>query len=70
MKLRQEKPAQTEIQQLCTVADTEVSTLTAALEQQTELNEMLGRWDAFVLASDLEGGTLVWDSERRRVELS
>lgn len=37
------------------MADAAVNTLSAALDQQTELNKQLNEWDAFVLASDLEG---------------
>ncbi|MCV7741713.1 AAA family ATPase [Micrococcus luteus] len=55
LKSREERPSQVEIQQLCNIADESVTTLTAALGQQARLNEMLGRWDTFVLASDLEG---------------
>ena len=55
LKSRETKPSHTEIQKLCAVADAEVSTLVAALRRQAELNKMLGFWDAFVLASDLEG---------------
>lgn len=55
LKSGNEKPSQAEVQRLCTVADGAVSTLTAALEQQKELNKVLGNWDTFVLASDLEG---------------
>ena len=37
------------------LADQKVTTLKAALEQQERLNEDLSKWNAFVLASDLEG---------------
>lgn len=49
--------------ELCGLADTEVTHLTAALEQQAALNAMLDAWDAFVLASDLEG--LLLDTMRQ-----
>lgn len=43
------------IARLHALADVQVPTLTAALVQQAELNAELRIWDAFVLASDLEG---------------
>lgn len=55
LKVKESKPSQSEMSKLHGLADAEVSTLTAALVQQEKLNAALGVWDAFVLASDLEG---------------
>ena len=55
LKTKAERPSSSFVSQLHVLADTDVATLTAALRQQSELNEMLEPWDAFVLASDLEG---------------
>lgn len=55
LKVKDAKPSQNEISQLHGLADADVSNLTAALAQQVELNAKLETWDAFVLASDLEG---------------
>ena len=55
LKVKDPKPSASEISRLQSLADAEVSTLAAALAQQAELNAELKAWDAFVLASDLEG---------------
>ncbi|CQD25048.1 putative OLD family ATP-dependent endonuclease [Mycolicibacterium conceptionense] len=55
LKAKDSPPSQSDVSQLCVLADKQVSKLTAALEQQEELNAKLNRWDVFVLASDLEG---------------
>ncbi|KUH85659.1 hypothetical protein AU186_23265 [Mycobacterium sp. GA-1999] len=63
LKAKDPRPPQDELLELCGLADTEVTHLTAALEQQAALNAMLDAWDAFVLASDLEG--LLLDTMRQ-----
>lgn len=55
LKVKERKPSQEEQRKLHELADTDVANLTAALEQQNQLNRTLGEWDSFVLASDLEG---------------
>lgn len=55
LKVKQSRPSHGEVMKLHEIADEDVSTLTAALTQQDALNAQLGAWDAFVLASDLEG---------------
>ncbi|MGD7732064.1 hypothetical protein ACQCX5_03785 [Propionibacteriaceae bacterium G57] len=55
LKAKEDKLRQDELQRLCALADTNVLTLTAALKQQAEHNEMPRSLDAFVLASDIEG---------------
>ena len=55
LKERKDGPSSQVISQLHPLADVEVKTLKAALEQQSELNKQISEWDAFVLASDLEG---------------
>lgn len=55
LKMRPQKPTQEDLRSIHQVADRDVTSLTAALLQQRELNAALEPWDAFVLASDLEG---------------
>lgn len=55
LRQRENGPTNQTISELHLVADAAVNTLSAALDQQTELNKQLNEWDAFVLASDLEG---------------
>lgn len=55
LKARDRSPSHEELSQLSTLADVDVSTLSEALGQQAKLNAILENWDAFVLASDLEG---------------
>ncbi len=55
LKGKDRKFTQDEQRILHELADRDITNLTAALAQQTELNEKLAEWDAFVLASDLEG---------------
>lgn len=55
LKAKDPRPSQDELAQLHHIADAAVLNLTAALEQQAELNAKLEAWDAFVLVSDLEG---------------
>lgn len=55
LKVKDPKPSPAMVSRLPGLADASVSTLTAALAQQAELNAELEPWDAFVLASDLEG---------------
>jgi predicted ATP-dependent endonuclease of OLD family len=55
LKVKDPKPSPALVSRLPGLADASVSTLTAALVQQAELNAELEAWDAFVLASDLEG---------------
>lgn len=55
LKVKDPKPSPAEFRQLYDLADNDVMTLTTALAQQHELNAKLKAWDAFVLASDLEG---------------
>lgn len=55
LKAKDPKPLPSELAVLRDLADVDVTTLTAALAQQAELNNELESWDAFVLASDLEG---------------
>jgi predicted ATPase len=55
LKAKDPRPSQDELSRLRAIADDDVSNLTEALEQQADLNASLAPWDAFVLASDLEG---------------
>ncbi|GAA1502004.1 hypothetical protein GCM10009740_38500 [Terrabacter terrae] len=55
LKAKDPKPTLTLLNDLRESADRAVSTLTAALEHQKELNDKLRAWDAFILSSDLEG---------------
>jgi len=55
LKVKHPRPSQDDCVRLHSLADAEISNLKAALEQQAELNAKLQEWDAFVLASDLEG---------------
>ncbi|GGM22271.1 hypothetical protein GCM10010102_17410 [Promicromonospora citrea] len=55
LKARNPPPSQSDMQALGSLADTEVSSLKSAIDQQAALNQSLEPWDAFVLASDLEG---------------
>jgi predicted ATP-dependent endonuclease of OLD family len=55
LKARDPAPSQVDLDALRGLADRQVATRTDAIEHQTQLNEMLTPWDAFVLASDLEG---------------
>lgn len=55
LKTRAPKPTQEDLRLIHELADTEVTNLTKALAQQNDLNALLSAWDAFVLASDLEG---------------
>lgn len=51
------------------LADTTVLNLKAALEQQASLNGALARWDALVLAFDLEGLLLDSIGQRKLAEM-
>jgi putative ATP-dependent endonuclease of the OLD family len=55
LKAKDPKPSTGFLSGLRELADRNVGTFKEALEHQSELNEMLGPWDAFVLSSDLEG---------------
>jgi predicted ATP-dependent endonuclease of OLD family len=55
LKVKEPAPSQTDLARVRDLADRNVSNLKHALKQQAELNGELARWDAFVLASDLEG---------------
>lgn len=55
LKVREPAPAQRDLLQVYNLADKTMPNLKAALEQQRDLNHSLGNWDAFILASDLEG---------------
>lgn len=55
LKGKQRKLTQEEQRALSELADKNITTMTAALEQQNELNAKLSEWDSFVLSSDLEG---------------
>lgn len=55
LKAKAERPSTAAFLRLQSLADTNVGTLTAALAHQEKLNLELAPWDAFVLASDLEG---------------
>lgn len=68
LKAKGPRPSQEELSQLHGLADNDVSNLTAALEQQAELNAKLAAWDAFVLASDLEGLLLDTVGQKRLAE--
>jgi hypothetical protein len=69
LKARDPAPSQSELQALHGLADATVSNLKAALEQQASLNRGLARWDAFVLASDLEGLLLDTIGQKRLAEM-
>ncbi|WEG08630.1 AAA family ATPase [Microbacterium horticulturae] len=55
LKAKERRPTSDELRAIHQLADRNVTTLTAALTQQDELNAALQPWDAFVLSSDLEG---------------
>lgn len=55
LKSKETRPTQSQIQVIHGLADREIKSLTSALEQQARLNDALKGWDAFVMASDLEG---------------
>ncbi|MDQ1077277.1 MULTISPECIES: ATP-dependent endonuclease [Microbacterium] len=55
LKAKERRPTQDELRTIHQLADENVTSLTAALTQQHELNTALQPWDAFVLSSDLEG---------------
>jgi len=65
LKAKDPQPSQEDVLQLCVMADDGVSNLTAALRQQAELNAKLDHWDAFTLASDLEGLVLDTVGQKR-----
>lgn len=69
LKTRDPRPSPDDLQQLHALADSEVSSLMAALDQQAELNAKLMEWDAFVLASDLEGLLLDTVGQKRLAEM-
>ncbi|HET9646629.1 MAG TPA: AAA family ATPase [Microlunatus sp.] len=69
LKAKDSRPSQDELSQLQALADSEVSSLAGALKQQAELNAKLAAWDAFVLASDLEGLLLDTIGQRRLAEM-
>ena len=68
LKVKDPRPSQEELSHLHGLADNDVSPLTAALEQQAELNTKLAAWDAFVLSSDLEGLLLDTVGQKRLAE--
>lgn len=55
LKAKDPKPTSKFLSDLRELADRQVSTLKSALEHQSEVNELLRPWDAFILSSDLEG---------------
>ncbi|WP_423494521.1 ATP-dependent nuclease [Microbacterium esteraromaticum] len=55
LKAKERRPTQDELRAIHQLADQSVVTLSAALQQQKNLNAALRPWDAFVLSSDLEG---------------
>lgn len=55
LKAKATKPSQDAQRAIRELADRDITTLKAALTQQSGLNAALAPWDAFVLASDLEG---------------
>lgn len=69
LKEREDGPSSQVISKLHPLADVEVKTLGAALEQQTVLNKQISEWDAFVLASDLEGLLLDAVGQKRLASL-
>lgn len=69
LKARDPAPSQSELQALHGLADATVSNLKAALEQQASLNRSLVMWDAFVLASDLEGLLLDTIGQKKLAEM-
>jgi putative ATP-dependent endonuclease of the OLD family len=69
LKARDPGPSQSELQALHGLADATVLSLKAALEQQASLNRGLARWDAFVLASDLEGLLLDTIGQKKLAEM-
>lgn len=69
LKARNTAPSQVALNAVRTLADTPVSTLKAAIDQQAALNEKLGQWDAFVLASDLEGLLLDTIGQKKLAEM-
>lgn len=69
LKTRSPSPSQGDLGALRTLADTQVSSLNAAIDQQAALNQSLQPWDAFVLASDLEGLLLDTIGQRKLAEM-
>lgn len=69
LKAKDPAPAQNELQILHGLADTTVLNLKGALEQQASLNGALARWNAFVLASDLEGLLLDSIGQKKLAEM-
>lgn len=55
LKNRADKPNPEDLSRLSQYSDIHVENLTTALKQQEQLNQILGTYDAFVLAADLEG---------------
>lgn len=55
LKAKDPKPSLRDLTELRDLADRNVTSLTTALQHQSELNAKLQTWDAFVLSSDLEG---------------
>jgi energy-coupling factor transporter ATP-binding protein EcfA2 len=69
LKARNPAPSQSDLSALRNLADVQVSNLKAALEQQADLNRDLRPWDAFVLASDLEGLLLDTLGQKKLAEM-
>jgi energy-coupling factor transporter ATP-binding protein EcfA2 len=55
LKVKNPRPSQDQLSEIGDLADSTTTTLKAALAQQVDINSKLDPWDAFVLASDLEG---------------
>lgn len=55
LKAKGQSPSEAELEQVRALADVVVANLKDALSHQATLNQALKPWDAFVLASDLEG---------------
>lgn len=69
LNVKNPKPQHDEASQIGALADENVRNLTAALAQQSAINEKLQKWDAFVLSSDLEGLLLDSISQKSLAEL-
>lgn len=69
LKAKDRRPSQKELTQLHTVADVVATNLTEALASQAQLNATLEAWDAFVMASDLEGLLLDTVGQKRLSEV-
>lgn len=69
LKVKEPGPSQADLAQIRALADAEVANLKAALSQQADLNAVLEPWDAFVLASDLEGLLIDTVGQKNLVEM-